>query len=137
MNIFQKKKFQQFLYVHTLLAVGLIFLTPTPLEILISLAFYLLILQPIYSVIHHLKYSHNYIEFRNPLIEWSMIIILTIYNFFKFSESKNYHIYHHQTWLTDRDPTAMEVRQGKLKYYLGITEPTNIPGSLRFILLNF
>ena len=48
-------------------------------------------------------------------------------NFWKFSDSKSYHITHHKEWLTDSDPTAGEVRQGYWRYYFGLTEPYDIP----------
>lgn len=129
MNIFQKKKFQYFLYTHILFVLGLVVIQPSLLSLAIVLVVYLLFLQPLFSIVGHLKYSHNYSEFRHPAIEWLMILMLTAYNFFKFSDVKNYHILHHRKWLTDQDPTANEVRQGWLKYYIGNTAPVAIPSA--------
>jgi hypothetical protein len=106
---------------------GLIIFQPSIEKLLQNFLIFLLIIQPIGSLIIHQHFNHNYIDFKNEFLEWCAIIFLITFGFWKFSDLKSYHICHHTTWLTDKDPTAGEIAQGKLRYYVGLTKPTAIP----------
>ena len=126
-HIFSKRKFQYFLFVHFLFVVGLLMLDITVAGLLLSLLLHILVVAPISTLITHLKFNHNYIKFKNSIFEWAGLAFMCTYSFFKFTDVKSYHVCHHQYWLTPSDPTASEIAQGKIKYYLGLTEPCTVP----------
>jgi hypothetical protein len=120
-------KLKHFAYTHILFILGLISFHPGTVSIFNDFLIFLLIIQPVGSLIIHQHFNHNYLGFKNEFIEWFAILFLTTFGFWKFKDLKSYHICHHTTWLSDKDPTASEIAQGKLRYYLGITKPTAIP----------
>lgn len=127
LTLISKKKIQHFLYVHVAFLLGLLLADISIFNFLVSTLFFLCFLAPLFSVMVHNKFNHNYIDFKHPAIEWAGLWLMVIYSFWKFQDLKNYHIFHHQQWLTPNDPTATEIRQGWLKYYVGCTDPCNIP----------
>jgi len=120
-------KLKHFAYTHVLFVLGLLLIQPDLITLLQDFLVFLLVIQPVGSLIIHQHFNHNYIEFKNEFFEWCAILFLTTFGFWKFSDLKSYHICHHTCWLTDQDPTAREIAQGKLRYYVGLTQPTAIP----------
>lgn len=122
-----KRKLLYFLYVHVGFGLGLIFLDLSLTGLVLSLLFHIMILSPIMALIVHYRFNHGYIEFKNSAIEWISLILIAVYSFWKFTDIKSYHVYHHRTWLTDKDPTGSEIHQGMVRYYVGATDPKAIP----------
>ena len=122
-----KRKVYNFFYVHLLFVSGLLLLDITATGLTISLLCHVLILSPLSSLIIHLKFNHSYIQFKNSILEWLGLCLVCVYSFWKFTDIKSYHVHHHQSWKTLHDPTASEIAQGKIKYYLGLTDPCTIP----------
>jgi hypothetical protein len=106
---------------------GLLVFRPTGYTVLQDLLVYVLVIQPIGSNILHQYFNHNYVVFRNDTAEWAALLFLTTYSFWRPTDLKSYHVRHHTKWTTDLDPTASEIAQGKIRYYLGITKPNAIP----------
>lgn len=127
MTLFSKKKFYHFFYTHSLLILGLLFLDLSWSAVLISLFLHVLILSPLMTTIVHYRFNHGYMEFKNSVLEWLSLILIIVYSFWKFTDVKSYHIYHHRKWLTDQDPTGSEINQGVFRYYVGATDPRAIP----------
>ncbi len=125
-NLWCKKKVQYFVFTHLLLLIG-ISTVPINIWYFYDLLILIWVTWPINSVIQHLYFTHGYYKFRFKFVKYVILWYLAMINFWKFSDSKSYHITHHKEWLTDSDPTAGEVRQGYWKYYFGLTEPYNIP----------
>ena len=125
-KLLSKKKIQHFIYIHLLFVAGLIFLDITLTNLLWSLAGFILIVYPLNTVIVHTKFKHDYVEFRNKFTEAIGLLFICMYSHFKPADFKSYHIQHHKRWLTYQDPTAAEIQQGWLKYYVGLTEPCAI-----------
>ena len=123
--MWSKKKFQHFVYSHVLLIIGIL-LVPFDHYYLYDLLIFALITWPLISLVQHSYFNHSYVTFKHKFVKWVMLGYLTIYSFWRFSDMKSYHITHHESWLTDQDPTAREVRQGWFKYYVGLTDPTPI-----------
>ena len=115
------------MYVHILFLSGLVLLDVSWADLAYSFLFFILIVSPISAVILHNKFKHEYVEFSNSIAEWFGLLYICIYSFWKSDDFKSYHILHHKAWLTDNDPTAVEIRQGKLRYYVGLTDPCPIP----------
>lgn len=126
-NLFKKQKFRHFLYVHTLFISGLIYFDIGLKSLIIDLLIFFIIVQPLATNIIHQHFNHRYVEFKNSFIEYLSLIFLVMLVYWKFTDLKSYHVHHHSKWLTDRDPTATEVKQGILKYYIGLTNPSAIP----------
>ena len=127
LTLFRYQKFRHFLYVHTIFLLGLMVFAPSWPTVLQDFLVYVLIIQPIGSNILHQYFNHNYVVFKNDLAEWAALLFLTTYSFWRLTDMKSYHVQHHTKWLTDHDPTATEIAQGKIRYYLGLTVPTAIP----------
>jgi hypothetical protein len=125
--LFSKKKINYFLYTHVLLILGVLFLDLSWSAMLISLLAHVMVLSPILALTVHYRFNHNYIEFKNSTLEWLGLLLIAVYSFWKFTDVKSYHVYHHQKWLSSEDPTGSEIGQGKIKYYLGMTDPKSIP----------
>ena len=125
-QLLHKKKFQHFLYVHVLFVAGLLGLDISVKALLISLIFHVLILSPFMTLVTHLKFNHDQVTLKNSFLEWLSLIMMCVYSFWPFRDVKSYHIQHHKTWLTAKDPTASEIAQGPIRYYVGITEPCAI-----------
>lgn len=124
---FSKRKFHHFLYTHIIFFLGILILNISWIEFLYSVVFFLTVVSPFIAIIAHLKFNHNYIEFRSGLLEWAGLLFMTTYSFWKFENLKSYHILHHTKWNTNDDPTWREIQQGKLIYYIGLVHPTAIP----------
>lgn len=122
-----KRKIYYFFYVHLLFISGLFLLDLSVSGLVISFLCYILVLSPIASLITHLKFNHGYIQFKSSILEWVGLLFMCAYSYFKFTDVKSYHVYHHQQWRTLYDPTAAEIAQGKIKYYLGLTDPCAVP----------
>ena len=123
--MWSKKKFQHFIYTHILLIIGIL-LVPFDYYYLYDFVIFALITWPLISLVQHTYFNHSYVTFKNRFVKLMMLSYLTFYSFWRFSDMKSYHITHHESWLTDKDPTAREVRQGWFKYYVGLTDPTSI-----------
>lgn len=119
------KKFQHFIFVHLCLLIGIVSV-PIDSWYLYDLVIFRLVSYPMTSTILHLYFNHNYLTFRNTFTKVISLLYVTLTNFWKFTDVKSYHITHHRLWLSNQDPTAVEVRQGFWKYYIGITSPTPI-----------
>ena len=122
-----KKKFQHFLYTHVLFLAGMIWFDIILSEFLLSLLYFIVVVAPFFAVIAHLKFNHNYIDFKNSFNEWCGLVFMTVYSFWKFKDLKSYHILHHKNYNTDQDPTYSEIQQGRINYYIGLVDPTAIP----------
>ena len=119
------KKFQHFTFVHICLIIGIL-TVPVDIWYLYDLLIFRFVTFPMTSTMGHLYFNHNYIIFRNSIAKIIGLTYITLTNFWKFTDVKSYHITHHKSWLSDKDPTAIEVRQGICKHYIGITNPTPI-----------
>ena len=124
-DLWSKKKIQYFVYTHLLLLIGVL-TVPVNVWYAYDILIFILVTWPIFSLTVHVDANHNYIEVKNKAIKIALILYMIANNFWKFSDAKSYHIAHHKHWLTDNDPTANEVRQGFMLYYLGLTNPTPI-----------
>lgn len=123
----RKRKIQHFLYVHLLFLIGLVGLNISVVELTWSLAAFIVVVNPLSAVITHNKFKHEYVAFRNGVAEWFSLAYICVYSFWNSSDFKSYHILHHRAWLTNSDPTAVEIQQGKLRYYVGLTNPCAVP----------
>lgn len=123
MSTLQNKKFQHFVYAHTILFFGLLCLPIS--SIVYTLIFYILVVQPFLSVVYHSYFNHGYIKFKNPIVKCLSVYALVLISFWKLEDLKSYHIAHHTEWPTNSDPTTAEVAQGLIKYYVGTTKPIN------------
>ena len=127
LKLFSQWKFRHFLYVHLTFLLGLVVFEPNWITLLGDFLVFVLIIQPIGSNILHQYFNHNYVVFKNDTVEWAALLFLTTYSFWRPTDLKSYHVCHHTQWLTDKDPTATEIAQGKIRYYLGLTAPSAIP----------
>jgi hypothetical protein len=124
-SLLSKKKFQHFCITHILLLIGIV-TVPFNNWYLYDLLIFMLFTCPINSIIQHLYFNHNYIDFKNKIFKIFWLLYIVLFNHWKFTDVKSYHISHHKNWLTSLDPTSSELQQGFLKYYVGITQPIKI-----------
>lgn len=121
-----KKKFQNFLFIHGLFLIGILTI-PADNWYFYDILIFVLFTLPFNSVMQHMFLNHGYIEFKNTIVKTIAFVYLILNNFWKFADAKSYHITHHKLWLDADDPTSKEIHQGLIKYYVGITDPVAIP----------
>ena len=63
-NALSKRKFQHFLYTHILFLAGIVYFNVTLTEFLYSLLYFIVIIASFLALIAHLKFNHNYIDFK-------------------------------------------------------------------------
>lgn len=123
--LLSKRKFQHFLLTQISLLIGIL-TVPLDIQYVYDIVILVLFTNPIYSVVQHLYFSHNYYQFRYGIIKKILVFYILLNSFWRFADLKSYHIMHHMNWLTDKDPTASEVRQGSFRYFLGLTQPSEL-----------
>lgn len=125
-NLWWKYKFRHFVFVHALLLIGLLSIPFNPAHYLYDLLIFITVTWPVYAMNTHVFVAHQWCTYRNRIFKLLMLCYLNINTFWRFQDMRCYHIQHHATWGSKDDPTGNEVRQGWLKYYMGVTEPVTI-----------
>jgi len=125
LTLWNRQKFRYFFFSHLLLIIGIV-LVPFNEWYLYDLLIFSTVTWPLISLTQHSYFHHAYLKFRNPVFKWILLCHMTIYSYWKFNDIRSYHVTHHELWLTDKDPTAQEIRQGWVKYYFGLTDPVPI-----------
>jgi len=121
-NAWNKSKFRAFVYSHLLLLLALVVL-PLDRYYLYDLLVFSFVTSPLIRLVQHEYFAHSYVRFRNRFVKFLMFSYFSLYSFWKLEDTKNYHIAHHKSWLTEKDTTAREVRQGWFRYLLGLSDP--------------
>ena len=127
MPLLKKKKFQNFLYIHTVLVLGLILFPWTVWNLVVTFLATVWIVLAIQTLIYHHYFNHDYIKFKNSVLEILGLWWLTVYHYWRFDDARSYHVCHHRNYGTDQDPTSGEIKQGPWKFYVGLTNPMVIP----------
>jgi len=125
LQLWSHRKFQNFFILHVSVILGMFFV-PLDRWYFYDILIFSLLTWPMLSLILHSYFNHNYVTFRNRFIEVVCLMYISLISYWNFADMKSYHVAHHKYWPTMDDPTAQEIRQGFLKFYIGLTKPCRI-----------